>query len=200
MSEGSLRHRCAGDPCASSLCFNRKWPHSRSAADTAPGPTAPQPSNPFEHPLYTPRRRTVARARVKPWRVQAITLGLPPQSGQVSISIANTRLSRCAQVIGASGLSCSTRPCGRRGTIRARCLQFGAKTRATASLTCCLRCAQDVRSLSPALWKRVRLSPGRGTRAASLAMAALAHPPATAPALLYLLHPCSRAPAAYRSS
>ena len=90
-------------------------------------------------------------AGVKPWRVQAITLSLPPQSGQVSISIANTRLSRCAQVIGASGLSCSTRPCGRRGTIRARCLQFGAKTRATASLTCYLRCAQDVRSLSPAL-------------------------------------------------
>ena len=37
----SLSHRCAGDPCASSLCFNLKYPHSRSAADTAPGPTAP---------------------------------------------------------------------------------------------------------------------------------------------------------------
>jgi hypothetical protein len=65
--------------------------------------------------------------------------------------MANTRLRRWAQVIGASGLSLPTVPCARRDTIRARCLKLGANTRATASLTYCLRCAQDVRSLSPAL-------------------------------------------------
>jgi hypothetical protein len=38
------------------------------------------------------------------------------------------------QVIGASGLSASTLPRARRGTIWARCLKLGANTRATAPL------------------------------------------------------------------
>ena len=49
-------------------------------------------------------------------------------------------------------------------------------------------------------WKRVRLTLGRGTKATSLDMAAPALPRQLLPALLYLLHPCSRAPAAYRTS
>jgi hypothetical protein len=57
-----------------------------------------------------------------------MTRSFPPQSGQVSMSIANTRLSRCAQLMGASGLSLSTRPRGRRGTTWGRCLKFGAAT------------------------------------------------------------------------
>jgi hypothetical protein len=74
--------------------------------------------------------------------------------------MANTRLRRWVQVIGASGLSASTRPCPRRGTIQLRYLPVGANTRATASLPYCLRCEQDVRSLSPALWQRVRFNLG----------------------------------------
>jgi hypothetical protein len=35
---------------------------------------------------------------------------VPPHSGQVSISIANTRLRRCIQVMGALGLSLSNLP------------------------------------------------------------------------------------------
>jgi hypothetical protein len=86
-----------------------------------------------------------------------ITLTVPPHSSQVVISILNTRLRRCAQVIAAC---CST---GDRsspfiwrlallprfdGVTRARCLLFGANTP----------------------WKRVRLALGLGTRAASRAM------------------------------
>jgi hypothetical protein len=52
----------------------------------------------------------VRNGKAKPSRVLAITRSLPPQSGQVSISMENTRLSRCAQLIGASGLSLSKRP------------------------------------------------------------------------------------------
>lgn len=40
---------------------------------------------------------------------------------------------RCAQLMGASGLSLSILPRGRRGTILERCLKLGANTRATAS-------------------------------------------------------------------
>jgi len=88
------------------------------------------------------------------------------------------------QVMGASGLSESTLPRARRATMWGRYLKLGANTRATASLPYSLRCAQNVRSLSPALWKRVRFKCGLGTRAAKRAMAAPAHP----------------APAAYRTS
>jgi len=38
----------------------------------------------------------------------AITLSVPPHSGQTEISISKTRLSRCAQVSGAVGKSRST--------------------------------------------------------------------------------------------
>ena len=58
----------------------------------------------------------------------------------------------------------------RAGVIRARWGLLGANTRATASLPYCLRSAQDVRSLSPALWKRVRFRRGGGTSAASRAI------------------------------
>ena len=74
------------------------------------------------------------------------------------------------QVMGASGLSESTLPRARRGTIRDRCLKLGANTRATAAFPYSLRFAQNVRSLSPALWKRVRFKCGLGTRAAKRAM------------------------------
>jgi hypothetical protein len=75
---------------------------------------------------------------------------LSRRSGQVSMSIVNTRLRRCAQVIGTGGLAASI-GLGRCGTMCLRRLKLGAQTRATASLTYCLRYAQDVRSLSPAL-------------------------------------------------
>ena len=45
-----------------------------------------------------------------------------------------------------------------------------------------------------------QVNPGLGTRETSLDMAAHALPRQLLPALLYLLHPCSRAPAAYRTS
>lgn len=57
--------------------------------------------------------------------MQAMARSLPPQSGQASMSMANTRLRRCAQLIGANGLSLSTLPHDRRGTILVRCLKFG---------------------------------------------------------------------------
>ena len=60
--------------------------------------------------------------------MQAITLSLPLHSGQVSMSMAKTRLSRCIQLMGAKGLSPSTVSCVRCGTMRSRCLKFGAKT------------------------------------------------------------------------
>ena len=47
----------------------------------------------------------------------AATRSFPPQSGQFSISMANTRLRRVIQVMGASGLSLSTLPRDRCGTI-----------------------------------------------------------------------------------
>ena len=75
--------------------------------------------------------------------IQAITRSLLPHSGQVSMSMANTRLRRRIQFMGAGGLSLSTRFV-RRGTMRFRCLKFGANTP----------------------WKRVRFSRGLGTRAA----------------------------------
>ena len=40
--------------------------------------------------------------------------------------MAKTRLSRCIQLMGATGLSCSTVRCVRRVTMRSRCLKFGA--------------------------------------------------------------------------
>lgn len=52
------------------------------------------------------------------------------------------------QLVGASGLSASSRPRARRGTIRARCLKLGANTP----------------------WKRVRFKRGLGTNAASRAI------------------------------
>ena len=90
--------------------------------------------------------------------MQAITLAVPPQSRQVSTSMLNTRLSRCAQIIDmlrCAGVfsSCSSatfcRPLPRlAGVTQARCLLFGANTP----------------------WKRVRFTLGLGTRAVSLAM------------------------------
>ena len=59
-------------------------------------------------------------------------------------SIANTRFNRCIHVMGASGWPGFAGSGSRLGTIRFRCLQFGANTP----------------------WKRVRLSLGRGTSAA----------------------------------
>ncbi len=80
--------------------------------------------------------------------MQAMTRSVPPHFGQVSMSMANTRFSRCIHVMGAGdgpGFACSG---SRLGTIRCRCLQFGANTP----------------------WKRVRLSLGRGTSAARRAI------------------------------
>jgi hypothetical protein len=42
------------------------------------------------------------------------------------MSMAKTRLSRCTQLMGAKGLSPSTVRCVRCGTMRSRCLKFGA--------------------------------------------------------------------------
>jgi len=75
------------------------------------------------------------------------------------MSLLNTRLRRCAQVIAArrsAGVGSSESPCARRspplprlaGVTRARCLLLGANTP----------------------WKRVRLTLGLGTKAASRAM------------------------------
>jgi hypothetical protein len=50
------------------------------------------------------------------------------RSGQVSMSMAKTRLRRCIQFIGALGLSLSIRVVVRRGTMRMRCLKLGANT------------------------------------------------------------------------
>lgn len=80
--------------------------------------------------------------------MQAITRNLPPHFGQVSMSIENTRFSRCIQVMGARVLSVFSSLGLRFGTIDSRCLQFGANTP----------------------WKRVRFKRGRGTSAASRAM------------------------------
>lgn len=83
----------------------------------------------------------------------------PPQAGQVSMSIPNTRFRRCAQVI-AARRSAGVRSSGSAvvayrpplprlaGVTRARCLLLGANTP----------------------WKRVRLTRGFGTKAASRAM------------------------------
>jgi hypothetical protein len=58
------------------------------------------------------------------------------------MSMANTRLRRCIQLMGAGGLSVLTMLRDRRGTMRLRCLKLGAKTP----------------------WNRMRLNLGRGTR------------------------------------
>ena len=53
--------------------------------------------------------------------MQAMTRRVPPHFGQVSISMANTRFSRCIHVMGASGwpgFACSG---SRLGTMRCRC-------------------------------------------------------------------------------
>ena len=91
--------------------------------------------------------------------MQAMILTAPPQARQVSMSMLNTRFRRCAQVIDARRslgvFSCPSAhalgllPLPRfAGVTRARCLLLGANTP----------------------WKRVRLTLGLGTRAASRAM------------------------------
>ena len=89
--------------------------------------------------------------------MQAITFTAPPHSLQVSMSMLNTRLRRCAQVIdarrsagdGRSTTTLALLPLPRfAGVTNARCLLLGANTP----------------------WKRVRLTLGFGTRAASRAM------------------------------
>jgi hypothetical protein len=83
----------------------------------------------------------------------------PPQAGQVSMSIPNTRFSRCAQLIaarrsagvrasGSAVVACRPPLPRLAGVTCARCLLLGEKTP----------------------WKRVRLTRGLGTRAASRAM------------------------------
>ena len=89
--------------------------------------------------------------------MQAMTFMTPPQAWQVSISMLNTRLSRCAQVM-AAWRSAGVRSCAssevlqplprRAGVISARCLLLGANTP----------------------WKRVRFTLGLGIRAARRAM------------------------------
>ena len=79
------------------------------------------------------------------------------------MSMSKTRLRRCIQLIGAGGWSASIR-LERRGTMRLRCLKFGANTP----------------------WQRVRFKRGLGTRAASRAMAAPAHP--CARGILFILN------------
>lgn len=60
--------------------------------------------------------------------MQAMTQSLLPPIGQVAMSIANTRLSRCIQVIGASRWS-GFSPLGSGfGAMCLRYLQFGANT------------------------------------------------------------------------
>lgn len=80
--------------------------------------------------------------------MQAITRSLPRHLGQVSMSMAKTRLRRCIHVMGASGLSGASALGWRLGTMCSRSLQFGANTP----------------------WNRVRLSLGRGIKAARRAM------------------------------
>ncbi len=89
--------------------------------------------------------------------MQAMTFMAPPQPLQVSMSILKTRLSRCAHVIDArrcagvagSSATLTLLPLPRfAGVTNARCRLLGANTP----------------------WKRVRLTLGFGTRAASLAM------------------------------
>ena len=80
--------------------------------------------------------------------IQAITRSLPPHLGQVSMAMAKTLFKRCIQVMGASGWSGFGSSGSRLGTTHSRCLQFGANTP----------------------WNRVRLSLGRGTKAARRAM------------------------------
>ncbi len=89
--------------------------------------------------------------------MQAMTFMAPPQPLQVSMSILKTRLSRCAHVIDArrcagvagSSATLTLLPLPRfSGVTNARCRLLGANTP----------------------WKRVRLTLGFGTRAASLAM------------------------------
>ena len=60
--------------------------------------------------------------------IQAITRSLPPHSGQVSISIVNTRLRRYIHVMRAGGLLVSKGLLLRNGFNLAGCLQFGAIT------------------------------------------------------------------------
>ena len=82
--------------------------------------------------------------------MQAMTRSVPPHLGQVSMSMEKTRFRHCIGVMGASGwsgLGCSG---SRLGTMRSRCLQFGANTP----------------------WQRVRLSLGRGASAARRAITA----------------------------
>ena len=60
--------------------------------------------------------------------MQAMTLSLPPHLGQVSMSMAKTRLRRCIHVMGAIGLSGACALGSRLGTMCSRCLLFGANT------------------------------------------------------------------------
>ena len=69
------------------------------------------------------------------------------------MSMANPRLRRCFQLMGATGWSRFTWPRGRRGTIRLRCVKFGANTP----------------------WNRVRFNRGRGTSAANREVQGLKH-------------------------
>ena len=52
-----------------------------------------------------------------------MTRRVPPQYGQVEISISNTRLSRCAQVSGAVGVAGLPEDCGFEGLIEVSCLR-----------------------------------------------------------------------------
>jgi hypothetical protein len=60
--------------------------------------------------------------------MQAITRSLPPPFGQVSISMAKTRLRRCIHVMGARALWGASALGWRLGTMCSRCLQLGANT------------------------------------------------------------------------
>ena len=53
----------------------------------------------------------------------AMTRRVPPQYGQVEISISNTRLSRCAQVSGAVGVAGLPEGWGFEGLIEVSCLR-----------------------------------------------------------------------------
>jgi len=91
--------------------------------------------------------------------MQAMMRITPPHTEQVSMSILNTRLRRCAQRIAAR----------RSAAVRS---SVSAAARALAplprwALVSCARCAL-LGANTP--WKRVRLTRGLGTSAASLAM------------------------------